>query len=131
MEAGGPQGDDRQYLQRKDDFFDVVGIPNNEPWGAVDAFRKQSEDDHSSKQHQSELGLGFTAAAPASLEHGAEHEGVNGQHEYGVEERPEDAEEGTPLATDYSRFVRATSKLQLRRRLTLIALGLVEKCCIS
>lgn len=84
--------DPGQHLEWEDHFFDVIDVGQNQTRCTADAFRKQVEDDEAGKQQQGEFGFGVAATAPACLEDDAEDEGVNGQHEDGRDQRPEDAQ---------------------------------------
>src|SRR5690606_16018312 len=77
-------------------------VGKDEPRGAVDAFSKQAVDDHPGEQDDGELYPALLAThTPARLEHHGENEGVDGEHEQGIEERPRQAHNGASVAADH------------------------------
>ena len=91
--------DDRQDFKGKDDFLDVVDIGQNQGGRTIGYVGKQAVDDHADEQHDGELSPRFVAdRSPARVEDAREDEGVYGEHEHRIEERPDRAQGGASVA---------------------------------
>jgi len=101
MKEGCPHGNQGKDLQRKNHLFDIIDIAHNQGRGTVDAFGEEIENNESGKKNERKLEAALSSRTPASLEDHAENEGVNGQHQHGVEERPEKPKDRSSIAPDH------------------------------
>ena len=86
MKEGRSHAHQGKDFKRKDYFFDIINITNDQRRCAIDAFRKEIEDYQSGKKDKSKLKAALALRTPAGLEDNAENESVDGKHEHGVEE---------------------------------------------
>ncbi|MNF96905.1 hypothetical protein D3C84_797140 [compost metagenome] len=86
MEQGRAQPNDGKDFQREDDFLDIVDICKDERGGPVDTLGKQVKHQETCKEDKPKLSFGVTASSPSGFEDDTEDEGVDDQHQHGIEE---------------------------------------------
>jgi len=90
-----------ENLQRKHHFFHIVDVASKQTRCTVDHFAEQIVDDQTGKQDIGEFGAAAARTlAPAHLENDAENKGIYRQHEYGIEQRPDQPEYGPAITPD-------------------------------
>src|SRR5215471_13927151 len=115
MEQGRARRHVWQDFEWKYDFLNVIDVGEDEARRSVEALGEEPVDHQSDEEHNGEIGLALlTADRPSHLEHDGENEGVYGEHQQWIEERPSKAQYRTAITAQH------LALRQLQNHLTVV-----------
>ncbi len=101
VEQARAQHDPGHDLEREDDPLHEARVLQHQRRRAVEAFGKDAEHEQPGEQDDGKLeNAGRFVRAPARLEHDAENERVDAEHQQRIEERPHQAEKRSAVAAE-------------------------------